>query len=102
VFDLPLNLPLTLLANYREILGSCLLAELLRGINVFQVQADVVGAGAKQLSHLRLRQPNGVVIKSDLELELAIFGLVNLHLLGVGVHAVSTFCGLGKLSSKSR
>src|SRR5690606_33606451 len=59
-------LPRSLLANYREILGSCRLLKLPLLVNVLEVQADVVTGSAEQLGHLRLRQPHGLSLQPHL------------------------------------
>src|SRR5690606_14187449 len=56
-----------LLANYREILGSCRLLKLPLLVNVLEVQADVVTGSAEQLGHLRLRQPHGLSLQPHLD-----------------------------------
>ncbi len=55
VLDLPRYLTFAFGANYRVILGSCFFFQFCLGIDVFQMQTDVVGTGIKQLCHLRLR-----------------------------------------------
>lgn len=60
-------LPHALLANYREILGSCRLLKLPLLVNVLEVQADVVTGSAEQLGHLRLRQPHGLSLQPHLD-----------------------------------
>ena len=47
MFDLPRYLTFAFGANYRVILGSCFFFQFFLGIDVFQVQTDVVGTGIK-------------------------------------------------------
>lgn len=62
--------------NYREILGSCRFIQFRFAIDVFQVQACAIGGRIKQRCHLPLRQPHSVLIQRNIQLDLAISGLV--------------------------
>lgn len=57
------DLPGALLTNHRDFLGSCGRIQLFFGVDVFQVQGDVVGGSVKQLRHAALGEPEGLVLK---------------------------------------
>jgi len=60
------DLPLAVLTNYREILGGCRLVQLGLGVDVLEVQADIVRGGIKKLGHLTLRRPKGLALQANL------------------------------------
>ncbi len=74
--DQPAHLTVTLSTNYRGFLGSCRLLQLPLGVHVLEVESDVVGGRVEQLGHLLLRQPDGVVLKPDVESHLTVRRLV--------------------------
>ncbi|SHM12954.1 hypothetical protein MRB56_23605 [Halomonas cupida] len=73
MFDLASDLALAFLTNYREILGSCQFTQFLLLVDILQVKADVADRSIKQLPHLCLTQPHGLLVECDLQLCHAIF-----------------------------
>ena len=61
--------PLPLLTNPQVILVSCRAVQLTLVVDVADVQADVLLAGLEQLGHPLLRQPDGVSVEANVELE---------------------------------
>ena len=49
--------PATFVLNYREIHGSCRFHQFAFGVDVLEVQADVIGDGLEQFGHQAVRQP---------------------------------------------
>ena len=97
VFDLPRYLTFAFDSNYRVILGSYFFFQLGFGIDVSQVQTDIVGAGVKQVCHLRLRQPYGVGVEADFNLGLSVCALVDFDWV---IHACNVFMIGGRLPEK--
>ena len=49
--------PATLVLNYREILGSCRFRQFAFGVDVLEMQTDVIGDGLEHFAHQAVRQP---------------------------------------------
>lgn len=79
VFDRTRYFPHTLLANYREVPGSCQLLELVFVVGIFKVQTNVVRRGSKKLANLALVKPQGFLLKLNLKLNLAVLGGIDLN-----------------------
>lgn len=60
MFYLPGHSASPLLLNYREILGRCGFAQFAAGVNIFEVQTDVVGRCLQNLRELPLGKPECV------------------------------------------
>src|SRR5882672_2351546 len=77
VLDRSGDLALSFGLNYREILGSCRLAQLALREDILQVQADIVGGCIEQLGHLALGQPDSFPIQAHADLGLTLLVLIN-------------------------
>jgi len=62
--------------NYRVILGSRFFVELDLGVDVLDVQSDVVSRRVEQLGHLLLREPGRLVLEPHIEAHLTVRGLI--------------------------
>jgi hypothetical protein len=58
--------------NYREILGSCRFHQFAFGIDVLEVQPDVIGGGLEQFGHQALRQPQRLGVDENADMNLLV------------------------------
>ena len=58
--------------NYREILGSCRLLQFSLGVDILEVQADVIRGGLEYFSHQALRQPERLGVDENSYMDLLI------------------------------
>jgi hypothetical protein len=72
----PLNLTIALGLNCQGFLDSCRRVQFLVLKYVFQVERNVLLGGVKQLRHLKLCQPDSVVLRPEVDPALAVFGCV--------------------------
>ena len=59
------NGPAAFVLNYREILGSCRLRQFPFGVDILEVQADVVRGGVEEFGHEPLRQPQSLGVNEN-------------------------------------
>jgi hypothetical protein len=64
MFKAALHLTITLFSNYPEIPGSCLADGLAFSMQVAKVFTDGIPVDSKKVSHLSLRQPHSVSIRT--------------------------------------
>jgi len=90
--QLPLNLTGAFLTNQQEFLVSCFRFKFALFVNVLNMLAYILLRCLKQLGHQRLRQPDGLILQPDIDLDPAVIGFVNQELpllRQVLAHAVS-------------
>src|SRR5699024_11088340 len=75
--------------NDQGILGRSFRLQLAVGVDVLEVQADVVGADIEKFDHLQLRQPRRTIRRAQLDARAVVFAGVESQL----VHATSSSTG---------
>jgi len=88
MIDQPLDLAPALRANQQVFLVSCLRRQFAFLVDVLNVQADVLLAGLEQLGQFRLRQPERFLVQPHVDLDAAIFGLIDQELAFAGYGGV--------------
>lgn len=68
--------PATFVLNYREILGSCRFRQLAFGVDVLEVQTDVIGNGLEQFGHQAVRQPQRLGLDEDADMHFFVIASV--------------------------